>query len=187
MKKGWIGLAVLLVLLCPAHGQEIWRHVDDEGHIRYADRPFPHAVRVEAPGMASWLARAEPSSDSRSAQDPSPAATASSIPARAGALAPALKIAYPAANETVWGAGGELEVRLLVNASQEDEARLSIQLDGAEASWHGRPPVVRLENVWRGEHRLRARLLDSQGGELAVSEEVRFFKRERTVAAAGDG
>ncbi len=175
MKKGWIGLTILSALLSQAHGQEIWRHIDSQGRIRYADRPFPDAVRMEPPGVMIWLAPAQPPSESLPAQDHSPAATAA-------VSIPALQIAYPAADETVRGAGGELEVRLFVNAAQDD-ALLSIQLDGAEASWQGEPPILRLENVWRGEHRLRARLLDANGGELAASEEVRFFKREPSAAA----
>ena len=175
MTKGWTGFTVLLALLSQAHGQEIWRQIDDQGHIRYADRPFPGAVRVEPPGITGWLACADSPSESPSAQDESEVATAVTVPT--------LKIAYPAADETVWGAGGELEVRLTVGGDLAGGARLSVRLDGAEAAWQGEPPIVRLKGVWRGEHRLEARLVDAEGRELAVSEEVRFFKREPAISA----
>lgn len=170
---GLLGLMVPPVLPPQAHGQEVWRHVDGQGHIRYADRPFPGAVRMEPPAVTGWLARAGPPSESLPPRNEPQAAAAAS--------APALEIAYPAAGDTVWGAGGELEVRLAIGGDIKDVARISIRLDGAEASWQGEPPVLRLKEVWRGEHRLQARLLDALGGELAVSEEVRFFKREPSV------
>jgi len=172
MKKGWTGFALLLVLLSQAHGQEIWQQADGQGHVRYADRPFPGAVRIQSPGTAGWRSRAGPP-PSKAAQGEAQAAT------QAAALG--LEIASPAAGETVWGAGGGLEVRLLVNGELEGGAGLSILLDGAEASWQGELPVLRLAEVWRGEHRLRARVLDARGRELAASEEVRFFKREPAI------
>ena len=172
MKKGWAGGAFLLVLLTQAHGQEIWRQADDQGHARYADEPFPGAVRVKSSGIAGWR---------------SPAGSQSSMTAQGGAqaakqeVALGLEIASPAASETVWGAGGELEVRLLVSGELQDGSAFSILLDGLEASWQGEPPVLRLAEVWRGEHRLRARVLDAHGRELAASEEIRFFKREPAI------
>lgn len=178
MAQGWpgaLGFAVLLLLPLAAHGQDIWRHDDGQGGVRYADRPFPGAVRMEAPGTARWIGRAGSPSESLPDKDESQAATPVS--------APMLEIASPAADETVWGAGGELEVRLAIGGDTEDGARISIRLDGAEASWKGEPPIVRLANVWRGEHRLQVRLLDAAGQQLAASEEVRFFKREPAIPA----
>jgi len=172
MKKGWTGFAFLLVLLTQAHGQEIWRQADGQGHVRYADEPFPGAVRVQSPGIAGWRSPEGPQS-SLTAQGEAQAAK------QEAALG--LEIASPAASETVWGAGGELEVRLLVNGELQDGSAFSILLDGVEAPWQGEPPVLRLAEVWRGAHRLRARVLDDHGRELAASEEVRFFKREPAI------
>ena len=177
MAQGWpgvLGFAILLALPPAAYGQEIWRHDDGQGRVRYADRPFPGAVRIDPPGAASWLARAGPASESPPGQNESQVATPVS--------APRLEISSPAADETVWGGGGQLEVRLAIDGDMEDGARISIRLDGAEVSWRGEPPVLRLKEVWRGEHRLRARLLDAEGRQLAASEEVRFFKREPAIS-----
>ena len=175
MTKGWPGCAVVLVLLSQAHGQEIWRQVDEQGHVRYSDQPFAGAVRMEPLGVTGRPVRAASTSESLPAQEESQAATA--------ATGPTLEIAYPATDETVRGAGGELAVRLLVSGNLQDDASFSVLLDGAEASWQGEPPVLLLEEVWRGEHRLQVRILDAAGSEIAVSEEIRFFKREPTAPA----
>ena len=175
MTKGWPGCAVMLVLLSQAHGQEIWRQVDEQGHVRYSDQPFAGAVRMEPLGATAWPVRAASTSERLPAQEESQEAAA--------VTAPTVEIAYPATDETVRGAGGELAVRLLVSENLQEHASFSVLLDGAEASWQGEPPVLLLEEVWRGEHRLQVRILDAAGSEIAVSEEIRFFKREPTVSA----
>jgi hypothetical protein len=94
---------------------------------------------------------------------------------------PGLAIKRPAPEETVWGPGGALEVAVETDREFEPGSRLVLELDGVETGWGGQPPTVTLSEVWRGEHRLRARLLDARGRELASSEEIRFYKREASV------
>ena len=77
------------------------------------------------------------------------------------------------------GLGGTLDVTIEADLEFEPGSRL--ELDGVETRWRGEPPAVRLSEVWRGEHRLRARLLDAPGEELASSEEIRFYKRQTSV------
>ncbi|WP_446831089.1 hypothetical protein [Candidatus Foliamicus sp.] len=173
----WSGLVILLALLGEARSQEVWRHMDGEGRVRYADRPFAGAVRLQAPAVPRWLGASVADAELPAAQDASASQPVASRPL------PALEVAYPADGDTVWGAGGELEVRLIVTGAVEDDVRISIRLDGAEVSWQGEPPVLQLNEVWRGERRLQARLLDAQGRELAASEEVRFFKREPAISS----
>ena len=170
MGKGLAGLLLLVVLLPAAQCQELWRHVDEQGVIRYADRPSLNAVRVELPGPGRWAAT--------TASYPGPARAERQAGAASEGPPPTLAITRPAAEATVWGAGGELEVALAMDAPSEAGSRLVLELDGAEAVWRGSPPLVRLTQVWRGEHRLRARLLDADNRELAASEEVLFYKRE---------
>ena len=170
MGKGFAGLFLFVVLLPAAQCQELWRHVDEQGVIRYADRPFLNAVRVELPGPGRWAATTAPS--------PGPAPAERRTGVAFEGPPPTLAITQPAAEATVWGAGGELEVALAMGEAPEDGSRLVLELDGAEAVWRGSPPLVRLTQVWRGEHRLRARLLDADNRELAASEEVLFYKRE---------
>lgn len=173
MKKGLAGLLLMAGLLPALHAQEIWRHVDEHGAVRYADRPFAGAVRAEWSEASRWSNRAAdlPGSGKRG-------------PKAAGAQEDAeleLAIMRPAPEETVWGAGGTLEVTIGADRELQPGSRLALELDGTETAWEGEPPAVTLSEVWRGEHRLRARLLDAQGKELASSEEVRFYKRQTSV------
>ncbi len=179
MGKGLAGLFLFVVLLPAAQCQELWRHTDEQGVIRYTDRPSLNAVRVELPGPGRWAAT--------TASSPGPARDERQAGAASEGPPPTLAITRPAAEATVWGAGGELEVALGMDAPPEAGSRLVLELDGAEAVWRGELPRLRLIQVWRGEHRLRARLLGAGGNELAASEEIRFYKREPLTSEAAEG
>lgn len=173
MKRGLAGLLLTAGLLPALQAQEIWRHVDERGSVRYADRPFAGAVRVDLSEAYRWSGRAA-----------RPAGFEESRPTTAAprdGAGPALAITRPAPEETVWGPGGALEITLEADLEFEPGSRLVLELDGVETGWRGEPPTVKLNEVWRGEHRLRARLLDAQGKELVSSEEIRFYKREASV------
>ena len=178
MKKGLAGLLLMAGLPPALQAQEIWRHVDESGSVRYADRPFADAVPVELPETARWAGRAAdvPGNEEREPKASGP---------RAGA-GPELAIVQPAPEETVRGAGGALHVTVAAGREFEPGSRLVLELDGVETGWRGEPPTVTLSEVWRGEHRLRARLFDPRGRELASSEEIRFYKREPSVARPGE-
>lgn len=173
MKKGLAGLLLTAGLLPALQAQEIWRHVDEQGAVHYADRPFAGAVRMDLPETSRWSGRAAdvPGNEERGPRTAGPQEGAGSE----------LAIMRPGPEETVWGPGGVLEVTLEADREFEPGSRLVLELDGVESRWRGEPPTVKLNEVWRGEHRLRARLLDAQGKELASSEEVRFYKREVSV------
>ncbi len=170
------GILLLAALLPSAQGQDIWRHVTEHGNLRYADRPFAAAALVALPAPSGWTGTMVPA--------PAPATESKNTPPADSAHAglPSLELLRPTEQETVRGAGGELKVLLRGDFEMEHGHRLLLELDGAEAEWMGEPPEVVLNNVWRGEHRLRARLLDEQGRESASSREVVFYKREPSLA-----
>ncbi len=178
MKKGLAGLLLMAGLPPALQAHEIWRHVDQRGPVRYADRPFAGAVRVDLPAASRWSARAAdvPGNDQRRPKAAGPQEGAG----------PELAIVRPAAEETVRGSGGTLDVTIRAGSDFEPDSRLVLELDGVEIRWRGEPPTVTLNEVWRGEHRLRARLLDARGGEIAASEEIRFYKREASVVNPGE-
>lgn len=173
MKEGLAGLLLMAGLLPALQAQEIWRHVDERGSVHYADRPFAEAVRAGLPETFHWAGRA---ADARGNEERRPKAAGP----QEGA-GPELAIMKPAPEETVRGSGGALDVTIIAGREFESASRLVLELDGVETGWRGEPPTVTLNEVWRGEHRLRARLLDARGKELASSEEIRFYKRETSV------
>ncbi len=176
MARGIAGLVFLLILLPSAQGQQVWRHVGEEGEVRYSDRPFAEAVPMQLPGPGRWSGQTAPA---RSIAEPSGPKAEEPVGTNI-----TLAITRPSPGDTVWGDGGTLDVAVDISGLEEGGGRLVLELDGAEADWEGEPPLVRLKQVWRGEHRLRARLVDPKGKMLASSKEVRFYKRQPTVIKA---
>lgn len=173
MKTALAGLLLMVGLLPGSQAQDIWRGVDESGAVRYLDRPFAGAVRLKLSKASRWSGPA--------AVAPGPASVQPDTITPQEGAEPGLGIERPADGETVWESGGALEVKLGADFALEPGSRLVLELDGENASWLGEPPVVKLTGVWRGEHRLRARLVDAQGKEIASSREVRFYKREASV------
>ena len=173
MKRAVIGLFLLLVLPSAGQAQDLWRGMGADGELRYSDRPFAGAKRVDLHAAGRWSGRPTANEESGPVE--------SRTVEVAQGEGPQLAITSPAPGETIWGAGGELEVVLDISGELEEGSRMVLELDGAEADWEGELPVVRLKQVWRGEHGLRARLMDSRGRELSSSGEVRFYKRQHSV------
>ena len=179
MRTAAIGLFLLLVLPAAGQAQDLWRGMGADGELRYSDRPFESAERVELRAAGRWNGR--------------PTANGGSTPIESRPVegaqgeGPELAIRSPAPGETIWGAGGELEVVLDISGVPEDGSRMVLELDGAEVAWEGELPAALLKQVWRGEHRLRARLMDSRGNELSSSSEVRFYKRQPAVVRSAGG
>lgn len=169
---------LLAALLPSAQGQEVWRQVTEDGDIRYADRPFAGAEAVSLSVSPRWTPAAPPAP----AEDATQSERDSRPPDAAAGSEVELALLRPAAEQTVWGAGGELAVSLAGELEPPPGGRLLLELDGAEAEWRGNPPEIVLNSVWRGEHRLRARLVDAKGRELASTPEIRFYKREPAAA-----
>ena len=170
------GILLLAALTTSADGQEVWRQVSAEGDVRYSDRPFAGAEAVPLRVPPDWVAAPLPARGKA-------ASGADRTPGPAGE-ATELAILRPSPEETVRAAGGELLVTLAGGFAAPEGGRLVLELDGAEAAWRGEPPELILKEVWRGEHRLRARLLDAHGRELASSPEIRFYKREPSAIRA---
>ena len=179
MRRAAIGLFLLLVLPSAGQAQDLWRGMGADGELRYSDRPFEGAERVDSRAAGRWSGRLTANGGSTQVE---------SRPAEgAEGEGPELAIRSPAPGETIWGAGGELEVALDISGELEEGSRIVLELDGAEVAWEGELPVALLKQVWRGEHRLRARLMDSRGKERSSSTEVRFYKRQPSVIGPAGG
>ena len=170
-------ILLLAALLPSAQGQEVWRQVTEDGDIRYAGRPFAGAESVALSESSRWTPVTPQAPAGEAAQRGRDSPPLDTAPPAGVELA----LLRPAAEQTVWGVGGEITVRLAGDLELPPGGRLLLELDGDEAQWRGNPPEIVLNSVWRGEHRLRARLVDAEGRELASTPEIRFYKREPAV------
>lgn len=171
----WIVLLALPWLAAGAAASELWRRVDEHGVVHYSDRPMPGAERITVGPAQTYEAPAIPE---RAATDPALAADEE----QQAASYTRLSIVSPAAGETLWNIGGQLNVELAVEPEIRDAHALRLHLDGVPV---GGVPEAQTQftigDVHRGEHSLRASIVDEQGRELVSSGNVVFYVQQASL------
>jgi hypothetical protein len=168
----WMGMVVLLVFSAGAVAGEMWRWVDERGIVHYSDRPHPGAERVELGPAQTYTAPELP--------PPRPAAPeppAEPVPSYAR-----LSIVSPEEGEMLWNIGGELGVELDLQPPLRDGHQLRVYLDGERVAdvpqASGR---FTIGEVYRGEHTLRASIVDDRGRELVSSATTTFYVQQASI------
>lgn len=168
-------LALLLaatMLSLPAASQEIYRWVDRNGVVHYADQPGdPAAERVTVTGdIARTPVESEsPSLYSQDGQEPAEAPPYQSI-----------TITSPAADQVFFGSDADVAVELALDADLRPGDQVIVVLDGARVATGGLSAT--LTGVPRGSHFLRAAVLDANGSALVTSPQIMFHVRQESIA-----
>lgn len=172
----WILMVLLLVSWPVVAAEELWRWVDEDGVIHYSDRPHPGAERVVLESAQSYRAPAQPARTEDGVAEEDDDADAD------GAAYSELRIVSPEPEETLWNIGTELDVRLSISPAMSQAHQLRIYLDGSrvEDVPQGRSQFT-LGEVYRGEHTLRAAIVDENGRELASSDPVVFYVQQASL------
>lgn len=173
-------LLVLALLLAPVVAVgEIYTYTDEDGVVHFTDAPREGAERVD-PGTPMVIESRVPSLPS----SPAPAERSDDERARYTAL----EITSPSMEQTLRSNPGEVDVSVRVRPGLMSGDRLQLLLDGdpvsSEPDGDGR---FQLEAVPRGEHTLRARIVDGSGQTRIESEPVVFFLHRASVNAPARG
>lgn len=172
----WILMALLFVSWPVAAAEEMWRWVDEEGVVHYSDRPHPGAERVLLESAQSYKPPALPSrADARSGETEAEGSGD-------GVAYTELRVVSPEPEETLWNIGGELEVQLSISPGLAQGHQLRVYLDGSrvEEVPEGRTRFT-LGEVFRGEHTLRAAVVDQDGQEVVSSDPVVFYVQQASL------
>jgi len=166
-------LYVLLAITALGSSQ-IYQWVDPSGQKHYSDVPRPGwepvNVDVARPSTVTPMAVPRP-------ERPEPAAGDD------GSRYDALSIRSPGQEEVLWNIEGQLEVSTALSPPLRQGHVLFLYLDDQPvARLEPGDTVARLSGVWRGEHTLRAEVLDSSNQPLIRSEPVTFYVRQTSVA-----
>jgi hypothetical protein len=156
-----------LMLSLAAAPQEIYRWVDKDGVVHYADQPgAPDAERVEIANSNQYEASAQDyGASSESSSQPSAA-----LPYRS------LTITQPASDQVFFGADANVTVAAEVVGELQSDHTLAFFLDGNRIpSEDG--GSVELTSLERGTHFLRAAVLDQNGQPLISSQQITFHVR----------
>ena len=160
-----------LMLSLAAAPQEIYRWVDKDGVVHYADQPgAPGAERVEiaSPNVADAPAQ-DYDTGSGSDNQPPPAS-----PYRS------LAITQPAPDQVFFGADASVTVTAELIGELQYDHTLAIFLDGSRVRGES-GGSAELTSLARGAHILHAAVLNQNGQPLISSKQVTFYVREPSI------
>jgi hypothetical protein len=146
--------------------QEIYRWVDKDGVVHYADQPgAPDAQRVEIANANEYEATPAESGDVATYNQPP-----------APPPYDALTIAQPTPDQVFFGADANVTVAAELGGTLQPDHTLVFFLDG------NRVPAAdggsaQLSNLERGTHFLRVSVLDQNGAPLISSQQITFHVR----------
>lgn len=172
MKKTWT-LLLALGLLAATDGEaqarrEVWVWKDDAGVTHYSDVPVPGARKIEIVGSQPVTAPAAP--------PPPPVARYNSPASPAQVRYTSLEFDSPAADETFFGPDASVLVSVRLEPELSGDDVLQIFYDGTPIS-NGSA----LSGLARGEHTLRAVVVDPDGREK-ISAGRKFNVQQHVVA-----
>ena len=143
-------------------------------------------VEMRNPGPSNEL-EAKKAKDEKPADAPAPKEKASPkepAPEPEEAFSyESLTIASPAAEETLWNIGGDLNVSLALNPPLQPGHQVRVYFDGNAQMVAG--TSFQLNEVWRGVHNLQAEIIDETGRMLIRSRTNRFYVQQTTVGIPG--
>jgi len=171
-------MAGLLVSLA-AMPQEIYRWVDKDGIVHYADQPgSPDAELITPSGIAQPPAEPTDATETLYRREPQDSG------ARRGDAAAAytsLTIASPEPDQVFFGADAVVNVRVDVGGRLRRQDELRIFLDGTRVpNVTGRGASI--SGLTRGTYSVRAEIVGPEGGTLISSKPVTFYVRQPSVA-----
>ena len=170
----WISVALLLMVCAGAAASEMWRWVDERGVVHYSDRPQPGAERVDIKPAQSY--QAPPVTLRPATRDEQPATQQD-----AQRSYTRLAILAPAEGETLWNIGATLSVELAIEPPLAEGHQLHVYLDEQRVADQLRGTQFTISEVYRGEHRLRASIVDERGRELVSSDTVVFYVQQASI------
>jgi hypothetical protein len=174
-----IRILVLLLglFLAGAVHAQAYKWTDEDGVVHYSDRPQPGAQEVDlgkytAPQGNSLVRR------------PMPRRASATEPDDAGEFRyDSLTVASPAAEETLWNIGGELNVSFSLSPALQSGHRVRAYFDGAPVEVGGLS--FQLQEVYRGEHNLQAEVVDATGKVMIRSQPSRFYVQQTSLLRPG--
>lgn len=169
-----LALLLLTCLALPAMAAT-YRWVDQEGVVHYSDKPQEGAKEITTPNAQTYT------SATRSTQAPATGARPQNRDP-APAIYQSLRVVRPAPQETYRNIGGELAVSLSLSPALRPGHRLRVLYDGQPlTAWPERLLSFTVTGIYRGEHNLKAEVLDANGKAIASSDTVTFFVHQTSI------
>ena len=156
-----------------AHAQA-YTWTDEDGVVHYSDTPRPGATEVDL-GKYS----APTSARGQNARRVTPVTRRNDEPEPEAFQYESLVVASPAAEQTLWNIGGQLNVSLALSPALRPGHQVRVYLDGSPRDVSGLS--FQLQEVYRGAHNLQAEVLDENGQLMIRSQPSRFYVQQTSI------
>lgn len=172
MMRSFLVLAGLAVTLA-ASGQEIYRWVDKDGIVHYADQPGSDKAElisvVEPNAYESEETAAPPSGSSAEPEEPADRSESYG----------ALSIISPEQDQVFFGADAVVNAQVDMRGTLQSGDQLVFFLNGDRRPASG--DSLTLSGLDRGSYFLRAAILDADGKPVVTSPQVQFHVRQPSI------
>jgi hypothetical protein len=171
------------LLLVPAVASAvICKSVDADGVVSYAEVP---AAECDNPVQLPEYSRYAPRIPEPLPEPAGAAATGGTDEAAAFAGYESLSISEPADGGSVRNNEGKVTVVIALTPPLRPDHRVTLTIDGQPISGRFDSLAIDLDGVDRGQHRLKARVVDLGGGTLIESLPVEFTMRQASRLIPG--
>lgn len=182
-------VCLVLGIFLPLAGLQaasVYRTVDAQGNVIFTDKPIENSQRIELEPL-SVVPSPEPlsstsSSNDVAADDSAPSDNAGSTASGPFMLYSTFRIVSPQDGETLpTGVAGSVKVELDIDPDLRDGHRVRLLLDGQIGQSAMHTKAFMLTGLERGEHRLRAELLDASGNVRHRSAPITLYVQRASV------
>jgi len=164
-----------LAVFSAAHPQEIYRWVDRDGVVHYADQPgSPDARRIEYAGLKPRDPEAQASASSSAPPAQGPAAAREEYRS--------LTVSSPSPDQSFFGADAAVPVSLDVQPPLQEGDHFAVIVDGKRVADNLQEPFTEVSGLARGTHFVRGAVLSESGEQRIASANVTFHVRHPSVA-----
>ncbi len=149
---------------------EVYKWVDEEGHVTYSDHPREGSEQVVLPRINSYRAVV-------------PSGSAVSKPTVKGSKAGYTRfdIIKPASEENLQNTGGKVTVALLLQPGLQADDRIRLTLNGQPQPKTLTTTQFILSGIPRGTNTLKADVVNAEGSERIASKTITFYVHQHSV------
>ncbi len=167
------GLFVVMAALAGPVPAEMYKWVDQQGHVQYSDTPVKGADVMHGAPVQYYSAPRLPVHLKPRKK--------STKPEFAGYKQ--IAVVSPTQDATLWDHDGPVTVSAVIDPPLQVALghKLEFALDGRSVTPPGQASSAALRNIDRGTHALTALVVDEQGGQIAASPPVTFHFKKVSV------
>lgn len=168
-------LLLLLALFTASAHAAVYQYVDEEGNVVFTDKPVEGGFerKLKEPTVIQF--KKEPPAKKTTAKKESKVEEEKAVAQQYSRI----EIVSPVHEGTVKQDAGIVEITLRIEPQLQTEFKHNVKLsfDGRWSKDSYTSTSITLENIDRGEHRIKVAIVDEAGKRLKSSKEVVFYLR----------